>query len=95
MKLFVLFGLLCSLFAGTAGAVTPTSTCSHEHTSIIPDGSRFHHGYNHTYTTSEGTKSCAVTVYYIYNREECNACHFVLQTFKVDEYSVHSNPNHD
>lgn len=95
MKMLVLLGLIGALITGSVGTAGSTAACTHEYTTTLPAGSSFHHGYNHTYTTSGGTKSCAVTVYYVYNKEECNSCQFVLQTYKVGKISVHSNPNHD
>lgn len=90
MKALALIGLVATLVTGMA----PMASCSHEHTSFLPDGTSFSHGYTHSYNTSEGIKSCSVTVYYVYTREECNSCHAVLQRFKVDEKSVHSEPDH-
>ncbi len=90
MKGLLLIGLIGTLLTG----MTPAAGCSHDHTTFLPDGTRFSHGYSHSYNTSQGVKGCNVTVYYVYTREECNSCHAVLQSFKTGETEVHSERDH-
>lgn len=100
MKLFAILGLVSALLTSnvgiSAGAI-PTAECEHKYTTVISGGERGLYGYYHTYNSSEGIKSCAVTVYYYCMVEQCNVCHkdirIVSQSGPTRE--VHSNPNHN
>lgn len=94
MKGLALIGLIGTLLTGMTPGMTPAAGCPHDHITFLPDGTRFSHGYSHSYNTSQGIKGCNVTVYYIYTRVECNSCHAVVQSFKSGETELHSEPDH-
>lgn len=53
MKGLLLIGLIGTLLTG----MTPAAGCSHDHTTFLPDGTRFSHGYSHSYNTSQGLRA--------------------------------------
>ena len=79
---------------GVADGMSVASPCTHDHTQS-GEISRPVNGYDHYYNSSTGTKSCSVTVYYLYDEEWCISCGAVVSSKYKGSWEDHSNPNHD
>lgn len=92
MKFFAIIGMVSTLLMSNVG-VSVASPCTHAYTRT-GEIQRPVSGYNHTYNSSTGTKSCSVTVFYVYDEEWCISCGALVSSQYKETREVHST-NHE
>lgn len=97
-KLMVMALTVTLLFTGIGTTASAAGACTHS--SQKNRGEEWRptgNGYNHSYTTAEGTKGCGVTIMRKYTVKECTSCGALILyptdlTWESHDVASHNGP---